>query len=98
MMAGTTVIKLDRKVSLGDTIYAPSREGYQALFPEVVKLDDQDAGTIRDVLNQHRTIGDQSVLNACANRVCHTLGITPPQTMNAEQFLRYVLKDYSHLH
>lgn len=98
MMAGTTVIKLDRKVSLADTILAPTREGYQALFPEVSKLDDADAGTIRDVLKQHRMEGDQSVLNACANRVCHALGITPPQTMNAEQFLRSVLKDYSHLH
>lgn len=97
MMAGTTVIKLERKVYLADTIYTPSREGYQALFPEVVKLDDADANTIRDVLRQHRAEGDSSVLNACANRVCHALGITPPQTMNAEQFLRYVLKDYSHL-
>lgn len=99
MIAGTTVIKIDRKVSLADTIYAPSKEGYQALFPEVSKLDDTDAGTIRDVLQQQRMEGgNPAVLVACANRVCHVLDIKPPQNMNAEQFLRFVLKDYSHLH
>lgn len=97
MMAGTTVIKLDRKVSLSDTILATNRDGYQPMFPEVTKLDDTDVNTIRDVLKQLRLEGDQSVLNACANRVCHVLGVTPPKNMNAEQFLRYVLKDYSHL-
>jgi uncharacterized RDD family membrane protein YckC len=99
MIAGTTVIKIDRKVSLADTIYAPSKEGYQALFPEVARLDDTDAGTIRDVLQQQRMEGgNPAVLVACANRVCHVLDIKPPQNMNAEQFLRFVLKDYSHLH
>ncbi len=98
MIAGTTVIKVERKVSLADTILAPSKEGYSALFPEVKKLDDTDVGTIRDVLRQHRLESDQAVLNACANRVCHVLGVKPPETMNAEQFLRFVLKDYSHLH
>jgi uncharacterized RDD family membrane protein YckC len=98
MMAGTTVIKQDRKVSLGDTLFATNKEGYQALFPEAGKLDDADARTIREVLHMHRFQLDRSVLNACANRVCHALGVTPPQGMNAEQFLRYVLKDYAHLH
>lgn len=99
MIAGTTVIKLDRKVSLSDTIFAPSKEGYQALFPEVSKLDDVDAGTIREVLQQHRMEGgNPAVLIACANRVCHVLGVKPPQNMSAEQFLRFILKDYSHLH
>jgi uncharacterized RDD family membrane protein YckC len=98
MMAGTTVIKLERKVSLADTIFATNKEGYQALFPEVSKLDDADARTIREVLQTHRFSTDRGVLNACANRVCHALGISPPQGMNEEQFLRYVLKDYAHMH
>jgi uncharacterized RDD family membrane protein YckC len=98
MIAATTVIKMERKVSLSDTIFATNKEGYQALFPEVSKLDDIDVGTIRDVLRQHRMEGDHSILNACANRVCHVLGVKPPDGMNAEQFLRFVLKDYSHLH
>lgn len=98
MMAGTTVIKLERKVSLADTLYAPSKEGYQAMFPEVGRLDDADANTIRDVLRLYRMEANMGVLNACANRICHVLGIAPPQNMNAEQFLRYVLKDYAHLH
>ncbi len=98
MIAGTTVIKLERKVSLADTIFAPSKEGYEALFPEVRKLDDIDIGTVRDVLRQHRQESNYEVLNACANRVCHVMGVKPPETMSAEQFLRFVLKDYSHLH
>ncbi len=97
MIAGTTVIKLERKVSLSDTVFAPNKEGYEALFPEVKKLDDVDINTIRDVLKQHRLDGDHSILNVCANRVCHVMGVKPPTTMNAEQFLRFVLKDYAHI-
>lgn len=98
LIAGTTVIKVQRKVSLSETIIASSKEGYQPLFPEVAKLDDIDINTIRDVLNQHRLESTPEVLNACANRVVHVLGVTPPTNMHAEQFLRFVLKDYAHLH
>ena len=98
MIAGTTVIKMNRKVSFSDTIFAQNKDGYQALFPEVSKLDDTDVGTIRDVLRQYRSDGDAAILNACANRVCHVMGVKPPESMNAEQFLRFIVKDYSHLH
>jgi RDD family len=97
MIAGTTVIKLDRKVSLSDTVFAPNKEGYVALFPDVVKLDDADIGTIRDVLRQYRLDRDLAVLNACANRVCHVVGVKPPDDMTAEQFLKFVIKDFTHL-
>lgn len=97
MIAGTTVIKLERKVSLSDTVFAPTKEGYEALFPEVTKLDDTDVNTVRDVLRLHRIESNYDVLNACANRVCHVMGVKPPETMTAEQFLRFVLKDYAHL-
>lgn len=99
MMAGTTVIRLGRKVTLADASFGGApREGYQATFPEVSKLDDEDARTIREVLLHHRTLQSQGVLTSCANRVCHVLGIRPPSGMGAEQFLRVVLKDYSHTH
>lgn len=97
MIAGTTVIKLDRKVSLSETVFAPNKEGYQALFPEVTKLDDQDIATIRDVLRQYRMEPDSNLLRTCANRVCHVIGVKPPENMSAEQFLKFVLKDFTHL-
>ncbi|MFN8397405.1 MAG: RDD family protein [Bacteroidia bacterium] len=99
MMAGTTIIRLGRKVSLAETSFGgATRDGYQPTFPEAKKLDDEDARTIREVLLHHRTLQSQGVLTSCANRVCHVLGVTPPNGMGAEQFLRVVLRDYSHTH
>jgi uncharacterized RDD family membrane protein YckC len=98
MMAGTTVIKLDRKVNLHDTFFGHTKEGYVPMFPSTHSLDDEDATTIRDVLHMFRIDRDVNVLKVCANRVCHVLQVTPPKEMTAELFLRHVLRDYANLH
>ncbi len=98
MISGTTVIRSATNTRLQDTILSRAREGYVAHFPEVKKLDDQDMGTIKDVLVLSRSAADVALMNSCANRVCNVIGVTPPQGMGVEQFLRTVLRDYSHLH
>lgn len=98
MISGTTVIRPSAKVGLQDTILAKANEGYEAMFPQVKKLDDIDMGTIKDVLRLSRSAADLALINACANRICNVLEVKPAQGMNAEQFLRIILRDYSHLH
>ncbi|MEM7036948.1 MAG: RDD family protein [Bacteroidota bacterium] len=97
MVAGTVVIKTNSNVTMADTILAKTKEGYEALFPSVTRLKDRDIATIKDVLRIYRREANLRLLNACANRVCHALSVVPPQDMSAEQFLRSVVRDYSHL-
>ncbi|MEM0996871.1 MAG: RDD family protein [Bacteroidota bacterium] len=97
MLAGTTVIRTQRKVGIQDTIFARTGSDYEPVFPAVAGMNDRDAGTVKDVLRMYRRERDPKLLNICANRVCHVLEIVPPKAMTSEQFLRHVLRDYSHL-
>lgn len=97
LLSGTTVIRVDRKAHVADTIYVRAREGYSPVFPNANELNDRDISTIRDVIELYRSKGDRKVLITCANRVAHVLQIEPPQGMNAELFLRTVMRDYSHM-
>lgn len=96
MVAGTTVIRTDRRVSMADTILARNRSDYQPAFVQVQNLLDRDIATIKDVLRIYRRERNRKLLNACANHVCHALSIVPPNNMNAEQFLRNIVRDYSY--
>ena len=97
MMAGTTVIKEERKVAMQDTIFASTEEDYEALFPTVSKLKDRDVNTLQEVLVMYRHDRNIKLLNIAANKVCHVLEIVPPGNMDAERFLRTVIRDYNHL-
>lgn len=97
ILADTTVIRTQRKVGMHDTIFARTGANYEPVFPAVSGLSDQDATTIKDVLRMFRQESDPKLLNICANRVCHVLDIIPPKNMTPEQFLRSILRDYSHI-
>jgi hypothetical protein len=97
MLAETTVIRTQRKVSMEDTIFAKTGAHYEPVFAAVASLSDRDATTIKEVLRMYHREADPKLLSICANRVCHVLEIVPPKNMNPEQFLRSVLRDYSHM-
>ena len=96
MLSGTTVIRVNRKAHFTDTIFMRTKPDYTPHFAEAAKLTDRDATTIRDVIGSYRSSADRKIVNACANRVAHVLHILPPDNMNADQFLRTVLRDYNH--
>lgn len=97
VMAGTTVIKEERKVGMGDTIFARTQEDHEIIFPSVSKLNDRDVNTLQDVLRMYRKERNVKVLNIAANKVCHVLEVVPPGNMNAERFIHTVIRDYNHL-
>lgn len=97
VLAGTTVIKENRRLSLRDTIFAKTGEDYEAAFPTVTRLTDRDVNTLREVLSLFRADYNRKLLNVAANRLCHVLEVVPPGNMDAERFLRTVIRDYNHL-
>jgi uncharacterized RDD family membrane protein YckC len=98
MVAGTTVIRFNRKVRFTDTIFTATHEGYQPMFANVKRLDDQDLATIKEVLVISRRERNPALLNNCANRVCTVLEAVPPTGMGPEAFLTAVMRDYNHIH
>lgn len=95
LLSGTTVVRIDRKTQMSDTILVRAREGYQPVFPAASKLSDRDVSTIRDVIQLYRANNDRKVLIACANRVAHVLHLEPPAGMSPDVFLRTIMRDYS---
>ncbi len=89
--AGTTVIKLARKVHLNDIGLGAVSEHHQIKYTQVEKLKDRDMVTIRKVLAR----GDEQLEQATADKVAFSLQIyytDPPR-----DFLMDILSDYQHL-
>ncbi len=98
LMAGTTVIKMERRISMADTMFTQTQEGYQLVYPEVSRLSDTDVNTLTDVLRLYQRERNLKLLNITANRVCHILGVIPQRNQDAETFIRHIIYDYNHAH
>jgi len=98
IIAGTTVVKMNRNVTMADTMFTTTHEGYVLTYPEVKLLSDTDVNTLTDVLRLYQREHNLKLLNITANRVCHVLDITPQGRQDAETFLRHLIYDYNHAH
>lgn len=89
--AGTTVVKLNRKVALAEVLYRPLPEDYEVVFPEAAQLLDRDIKIVRDVLSR----GDEGVVLQTADKVKSVIGA---QTMlPARRFLETIVTDHQFL-
>lgn len=103
LAAGTTVLKINAKGDLNETAYMELEDGYQPVYPEVLKLSDTDLQTIKEVVllsertNQYSEIGAPHPLALkTKDVVLGKLGIETKQP--ASEFLNTVLKDYNYYH
>src|SRR5690606_27797184 len=100
LAAGTTVIKLQPRVTLDDTLYARVDAQYQPTFPQVERLTDAEVETAKEAL--------QALVEDGRSRTAFVLGTKIKATLEAKmdvhsdlnppQFLRAVIMDYNHLH
>ncbi len=100
LAAGTTVVKLDAPVALEDTIFRLVEEDYQPVYPQVMKLSDEDLQTIGDVLELSRQRNDPMLLSQLARQVRTVLaldGLDLPTAASQFEFLQTVVKDYNYL-
>ena len=98
LMAGTTVIKMERQISMSDTMFTETHDGYQLVYPQVSRLSDTDVNTLTDVLRLYQRERNVKLLNITANRVCHILSVNPARNQDAETFIRHIIYDYNHAH
>ncbi len=94
MAAGTTVIKMKQKVTLNDTILMRVKTDYVPVFPEVVKLSDNDIAIIKEVLKKGLESHNWPIIEKLTVKTKETMGIT--SNVPHLQFLNTVLQDYTH--
>lgn len=93
MAAGTTVIKMKQKVTLGDTILNRVKPEYTIVFHEVSKLSDNDIAIIKDVMRVSLQSNNIQAIIRLSNKTKETMGITT--NLPHAQFLATVVQDYS---
>lgn len=91
--ARTTVIKLQRKMSLHDTVLTDVQENYQPVFPQVTNLTEKDIATIKDILTKARKTGKWNVIEHLAIKTKSVIGVE--SNMPHLQFLETIIKDYA---
>ncbi|TAE95622.1 MAG: RDD family protein, partial [Runella slithyformis] len=69
--AGTTVVKINKTVSLDDITYQPLAENYTVRYPEAAQLSDRDIETVRVVLRK----ANFDLTNRTAERVSGVLNV-----------------------
>lgn len=95
ILAQTTVIKVQDRVSLKDTIYEKVNSNHVVTYPEVKKLSGEDVVLIKRVLNTPNYRDNFEMLYTLTNKIQAKMGVT--RTEGPEDFLAVVVKDYNHL-
>lgn len=91
LAAGTTVVKVGRKVGLDEIVNQTVNENHEVVFPEVRLLADRDIHIVREALSR----GNEVVLMQTADKVKAVIGA---QTMlPARRFLELIVTDYQFL-
>ena len=103
LAASTTVLKIDGKSHLSDTIYMDLKEDYVPTYPEVQKLSDGDMQTIKEVLLLAAKDSSYTSIGAPHPLVIKTKAVVLKKMnvetkMSGKDFLNTLLKDYNFYH
>jgi uncharacterized RDD family membrane protein YckC len=95
MVAGTTVIQLNRPISIRETILNVQKPDYKIVYPQVSLMSDADANIIREVLDFSFSQNQPRHITMLSQKIKTKYGITDVK-QNDAQFLNTLLNDYSH--
>lgn len=95
MAAGTTVIKLEKAVSLKQISEFEAPEEYQVVFQQAALLSDKDIKIIKDVLREVHKNNNYTLLAPLSKKIKEVTGIET--SMIPLEFVETILKDHSHL-
>ena len=96
--AGTTVVRLRRRVRLDEVLYPEPPPGYAPRFPEAAALSDADVRTLRAVLVRHRLSTRDRRGRALADRAKAAVEARlalGPVDMPVDDFLATVVRDHT---
>jgi uncharacterized RDD family membrane protein YckC len=96
MAAGTTVVKLQKPISLDDTIFQSINKDYTPTFLEVTKLSDHDISVMREVMQVVGQLDNASELQQKTREaILRKTGIET--YMPNGKLFETIIKDYNHL-
>ncbi len=98
--AKTCVIKLGKRTKLSDTVFENFKEEYEAVFPQVMELSDDDISIINEVLKASAQYDYATWIRMTAKtrmKIQEKMGIGKTN-MTDPIFLKQVIKDYNALH
>jgi uncharacterized RDD family membrane protein YckC len=95
MAAGTAVISLQNKVNINHTILQEIQGDYQPIYPQVIKLSDNDVRIIKESFERSVKQRDYQTLIKLREKIEQVAGITNKMG-NDMDFIRTVLKDYNY--
>lgn len=95
MVAGTTVILINKKISLNETILNKQKADYKIVYHQVSLMSDTDANTIKEVLDFGIAQDQPQHIALLAKKIRDKYGITDIKQKD-ESFLKTLLMDYSH--
>jgi uncharacterized RDD family membrane protein YckC len=95
ILAHTMLISTQQTGAFEDTIYLEVQEGHVPLYPEVMKLSDQNINTLKEIINAIRNQNDYDLAERTAEKIKNHLQITT--TLPAAEFLERLLKDYNYI-
>src|SRR5687768_9601103 len=94
IFAGTTVIKVNKEISLEETTAIDLPENYQPTFPQVTNLSQRDVEVIKEGIVFYRKYQNYKLLNNLAHKVANTLDVTT--NLSQLDFLQVVVGDYNY--
>lgn len=95
MIAGTTVIQLNKPFTINDTILNLQKPNYKIVYQQIALLTDKDANTIKEVIEFSRIQNQPQHLDLLSSKIKSKYGITSATQSNIE-FLNTLLNDYTH--
>lgn len=97
ILAGTTVVRTQRRTRIEDTVFVETDEDHQVKYARTGELSDHDISLIKEVVNrfERSPIDNNAVLIKTAEKVKAVLDIR--ENIVPEYFLKDILKDYNYL-
>lgn len=95
MAAGTAVISLKNKININHTILQELNDDYVPVYPEVIKLSDNDMRIIKDTFETCLKSKDYVTISKMRTKIIAVSGIKYNSNSDAE-FIRTILKDYNY--
>lgn len=94
--AGTVLVRTNTDFTVHDTVFMDvSNDNYKVMFPEVMRLSDNDINTIKSILTQARKRNNLEVSKRVENKIKDVLHIQ--STLYTIDFLEKLLEDYNYL-
>ena len=96
LAAGTIVVDTKTFMSVNDTIFIQvDNRNYKPVFPEVMRLSDNDINTIKTVLTQARKNHNHDICMRIEHKIKDVLKID--SRLSSTDFLEKLLEDYNYL-